>query len=244
MQLNIAFLYADLMNIYGDRGNIITLQQRCQWRGIAVTVDSPTVGDPLDTEKYDLYFFGGGQDQQQVAVSADLQRGGKGERLAVALRDGAACLSVCGGYQLLGHYYQPHQGAQLPGIGYFNATSRAEADRYIGNVVVESELFGTLVGFENHSARTYLQDETIKPLGRVVVGKGNNGRDRLEGAVYQNSIGCYLHGSVLPKNPALADWLIERALHRRYGAVQLEPLADSVERLAHDAAIIRAKQTK
>lgn len=245
MQLNIAFIYADLMNIYGDRGNIIVLKQRCNWRGIEVTVDNPTVGDVLDTDKYDLYFFGGGQDQQQVAVSADLMKDGKGQRLRAALDDGAASLSICGGYQLLGHYYQPHNGEKLPGIGFFNAISKAEADRYIGNVVVESEMFGTLVGFENHSARTYLQDESNRPLGRIVVGKGNNGQDRLEGAVFKSSIGCYLHGSVLPKNPQIADWLIERALQRKYGShVQLPPLDDSIEQSAAAAAVVRAKQTK
>ncbi len=240
--IHIAFLYADLMNIYGDRGNIISLEQRCQWRGIGVSVDKVSVGDPLDTDKYDLYFFGGGQDQQQEAVAADLQREGRGARLRQAVEDGAALLSICGGYQLLGHYYQPHAADKLPGISLFDAYSVAGPNRFIGNVVVDSPQFGRLVGFENHSARTYL-GKGLPPLGKVVVGHGNNSEDGAEGAVYKSAIGCYMHGSLLPKNPVVADWLIERALARRYGAVTLAPLDDTIEVRAHAAAVARARAT-
>ena len=240
--LHVAFLYADLMNIYGDRGNTISIEQRCKWRGIGVSVERVSVGDPLDTDKYDLYFFGGGQDQQQEAVAADLQRDGRGARLRQAVEDGAALLSVCGGYQLLGHYYQPHNADKLPGISLFDAYSVAGPTRFIGNMVVDSEQFGRLVGFENHSAHTYL-NKGLPPLGRVTVGHGNNGEDGWEGAIYKSAIGCYLHGSLLPKNPQVADWLIERALARRYGNVALPPLDDTIEAQAHDSAIERAKAT-
>lgn len=239
MQLTIGWLYPTKMNIYGDRGNVIALMRRAQWRGIASQVVEIGIGEPLPPG-IDVFFFGGGQDQEQIAVSRDLQ-GAKGEALKAAIMDGAALLAVCGGYQLLGHEYRPHEGEPLPGIGLFDLTTVAGPERFIGNVVVDSE-WGELVGFENHSGLTYL-GPGVRPLGRVRIGRGNNGKDGTEGAVYRHAIGCYLHGSLLPKNPRLADWLIAAGLRRRYGHVELPPLDDELERAAHATAVERARKT-
>lgn len=240
MKLTIGWLYAATMNIYGDRGNVIALRRRAEWRGIPAEVHEIGLGDPIPPE-VDCFFWGGGQDQEQVAVAVDMQ-GAKGEALKAAVEDGAALLAVCGGYQLLGHEYRPHDAKPLPGIGLFNMTSVAGSERFIGNVIVDSP-WGELVGFENHSGLTTLGDG-LTPMGRVRVGRGNNGRDGTEGAIYRNAVGCYLHGSLLPKNPALADWLIARALERRHGSIELPPLDDTFELTAHQSAVGRAVATR
>src|SRR4051812_2664 len=240
--LRITWLYPRLMNIYGDRGNIRTLEQRCAWRGIAVEVARVGVGDPVTAGDTDIYFFGGGQDREQIAVAADLQ-GATGDGIKRDMAEDAIALTVCGGYQLFGHYYRPYATEDLPGIGVFDAWSDAGPDRFIGNVLSETE-WGTLVGFENHSGRTFLGEGT-RPFGHVVVGHGNNGQDGTEGAVTRNAFGCYLHGSVLPKNPAFADHLIALAIRRKYGPdAALASLDDAAELAAHDAAAIRARATK
>ena len=239
MHLTIAWLYGTKMNIYGDRGNVLTLERRAQWRGITTETREIGLGDPIPPG-VDVFFFGGGQDQEQIAVSTDLQ-GSKGEALKAAVDDGAAVLAVCGGYQLLGHEYRPHDGPILPGIGLFDLVTEAGPERFIGNVVVDTP-FGELVGFENHSGLTTLGPGT-QPLGRVRVGRGNNGRDRTEGAIHKHAVGCYLHGSLLPKNPAFADWLLAAGLSRRYGPIELPPLDDSLEQAAHAAAVERAVRT-
>lgn len=240
--LRITWLYPRLMNIYGDRGNVRTLEQRCRWRGIAVTVARVGVGDSLVAGDTDLYFFGGGQDKEQIVVADDLQ-GPTGEAIKADVAQGAVALTVCGGYQLFGQYYRPYETPDLPGIGVFDAWSDAGPDRFIGNVLSETD-WGTLVGFENHSGRTFLGAGT-RPFGRVVIGHGNNGQDGTEGAVTGNAFGCYLHGALLPKNPAFADHLIALALRRTYGAdAVLPPLDDAAERRAHDAAAARARQTR
>jgi CobQ-like glutamine amidotransferase family enzyme len=236
MRLTIGWLYGSKMNIYGDRGNVMTLAQRARWRGIEAAVVEIGLGEPIPAE-VDVFFFGGGQDQEQIAVARDLQ-GAKGEALKAAVDNGAALLAVCGGYQLLGHEYRPHDAEPLPGIGLFDLTTVAGPERFIGNVVVDSE-WGALVGFENHSGLTTLGPNT-RPLGRVRIGRGNNGRDGTEGAVSHHAIGCYLHGALLPKNPALADWLIASGLSRRHGPVELSPLDDRLERTAHASALDRA----
>lgn len=239
MSLTIAWLYAREMNIYGDRGNVRTLEQRAHWRGIEATVVSAGVGDPMPDA--DIYFWGGGQDQEQVNVAHDLQ-GAKSDRLKAAVADGAAMLAICGGYQLLGHAYRPHDAPPLPGIGLFDAETVAGAERFIGNVVIASR-FGELVGFENHSGLTHL-GEGVEPLGTVKAGRGNNGQDGTEGAISGNVIGCYLHGSVLPKNPVLADWLIAAGLRRQGHDTPLPPLDDTLEIAAHTNAADRAFRTR
>ncbi|RJQ06126.1 MAG: glutamine amidotransferase [Bacillota bacterium] len=242
MRLAICHLYPDLMNLYGDRGNVITLTRRSEWRGIRADVSAVGLGEDVDFTAYDILFMGGGQDKEQKLICEDFQ-GLKGRALTQAVEDGIAFLAICGAYQLLGRYYETGCGERLPGIGLLDVETRAGKKRMIGNVVIASELGGgrprTLVGFENHSGRTYL-GARVRPLGRVCLGYGNNGEDGFEGAVYRNVVGTYLHGSVLPKNPWLADWLIARALERRYGPTSLAPLDDGLERAAHDAAIIHA----
>ncbi|MDP8907816.1 MAG: glutamine amidotransferase [Chloroflexota bacterium] len=239
-RLVIGWLYGTKMNIYGDRGNVLALAQRARWRGIAPEVREIGLREPIPDD-VDIFFFGGGQDQEQVAVSKDLQ-GEKGEQLKAAVEHGAALLSVCGGYQLLGREYRPHGAAALPGIGLFDAVSEAGPERFIGNVVVESQ-WGELVGFENHSGLTFL-GEGVKPMGRVRVGRGNNGRDATEGAIYRHAVGCYLHGALLPKNPALTDWLLAAGLRHRYGDYDLPSLDDTTETVAHRSAVSRALKTR
>lgn len=239
--LSITWLYASTMNIYGDRGNVIALRQRAAWRGIDVTVHEVGIGDPLP-ERSDIFFFGGGQDQAQIDVANDL-RGAKGEAIKAAVADGAALLSICGGYQLLGHEYRPHDAAPIPGIGLFDIVSTAGPERFIGNVLIESQ-WGELVGFENHSGLTFLGEEAA-PMGKVIVGRGNNGQDGTEGAIWKHALGCYMHGALLPKNPVLADWLIENGLRYRYGeAPTLAPLDNAFETHAHTTARGRARTTR
>jgi lipid II isoglutaminyl synthase (glutamine-hydrolysing) len=240
MKLDIAYLYPDHLNIYGDRGNILTLHRRCMWRGIEVTVTRIDLGENLDPDRYDLYFIGGGQDTQQIQVADDLQAV-KAESLRRAVENGAVFLTICGGYQLLGHYYKPHNGPELRGLSLMDAYTVAGGTRFIGNVSVERRdsqtgRTYTVVGFENHSGLTYL-GEGVEPLGKVISGNGNNGKDGTEGAVCGNLYGTYMHGSLLPKNPILADELITRALSRRQGNITLDPLPDVLETGAHDRAM-------
>ncbi len=238
MEINIACLYSDLMNIYGDRGNVLTICKRCNWRNIQVKVHEIKVGDRIDPELYDFYFIGGGQDQQQIAVSQELQK--QKSPLKEAAESGAVFLAICGGYQLLGSYYKPHDAEELKGISLLDAYTVAGNQRYIGNVTTKSTLLlknaDTLTGFENHSGLTFLEGKT-KPLGRIIVGNGNNGKDKTEGAYKNNVFGTYLHGSFLPKNPHFADHLIKLCLKKKYGAVELSEIDDAVEWKAHKKAI-------
>jgi len=235
--LRLAHLYPRLMNIYGDRGNIICLRRRCQDRGIELTVTELDLGDRLDPQDFDLIFVGGGQDREQRRVAEDLSQV-KGEVIREAVEEGAAVLAVCGGFQLFGNYYRTAAGEQLPGIGVFDAWTvhpGEQARRCIGNVAAEWE-GGTLVGFENHGGRTYL-GPGCEPLARVRAGFGNNGEDRTEGARYKTAYGTYLHGSLLPKNPRFTDHILRVALGRRHGEVELLPVDDHVEEEAHKAAL-------
>lgn len=233
MDLRICHLYPDLMSIYGDRGNVIALTQRARWRGITVEVRTHTAGEQLDPDWADLWFFGGGQDQGQDVVGADLQ-GPAGDGLRRSLANGATALTICGGYQLFGHEYIPEGAQAIPGLGLLDVRTRAGKKRFVGNVLAEAD-GGTLIGFENHSGRTYL-GPLATPLARLSVGNGNNGEDRTEGAVQGRVIGSYLHGSLLPKNPWLADRLIGWALERRHRPVALTPLDDQLEHQARDSA--------
>ena len=256
MTLNICHLYPDLMDTYGDKGNIAAIQKRCQWRVIDVNVTNITVGQSLSAFDFDLYFFGGGQDKTQTIVGRDLLK--KEQILKKAIDNRAVLLSICGGYQLLQKYFKTKTGEIIKGIGLFDAYTVGSDDRMIQNLLIEinSELeqdiknnYPTtddrlpttdLIGFENHSGKTYL-GKNLKPLGKVIKGSGNNGEDKTEGAVYKNAFGCYLHGSLLPKNPHFADYLITKALERRYGKVKLIPLNDEIEWLAHKSAINRTR---
>ena len=257
LSLTIAHLYADLMNVYADRGNIICLRQRCTWRGIDLSVRPFGIGDDLPDAGLDLVFMGGGQDGEQRLLSEDL-RARKGPVLREAADAGLPMLVVCGAYQLFGHSYRPAVGESLPGLGILDARTvhpGPEVPRCIGNVVVAwddsppvaaapagaapgSAALSTIVGFENHGGRTFL-GPTARPLGTVLAGHGNNARDGTEGAISNNVFGTYLHGSLLPKNPHFADHLLGLALARRYGVEAarraLISLDDRAERHAHHA---------
>jgi len=241
--LRLAHLYPKLMNLYGDRGNILCLRRRCQQRGIALTVDDLELGETLDPNAYDLIFIGGAQDREQRRVAEDLL-GTKAEALHRAVAEGVVLLAVCGGYQLLGRYYRPAAGEELAGVGIFDAWTEHPGPgvkRFIGNVVVRWQ-GGTLVGFENHGGRTYL-GPGARPLATVISGFGNNGRDGSEGAMQgENAFGTYLHGSLLPKNSRFADHLIAQALKRRHNEVALSPLDDALEERAHAEALGLAKK--
>ncbi len=239
MDLRIGHLYPDLMSIYGDRGNVLALTQRAKWRGIDVETRAFTAGQAWDAEWADVYFFGGGQDIGQDIVGADLQ-GEHGDQLQRAIAGGAAVFSVCGGYQLLGREYVPEVGEPIPGLGAMDVTTRAGKVRFVGNLLAETDDGRMLIGFENHSGYTTLGPKA-KPLGRVIAGHGNNGRDKTEGAVQGKLIGCYLHGSALPKNPWLADRLIGWGLARRHGEVTLDSLDDTEEYAAQRQAAEVAK---
>lgn len=238
MEVRIAHLYANLMNIYADRGNIIALVRRSEWRGVDVRVDEFGPGESPRWGEYDFFYLGGGQDREQHLVCRELAAAGAG--IVAAVEDGAVLLAICGGYQLLGNYYRTAAGETMEGVGLFKAHTVAGTKRLIGNVVVASGIGGlglTLAGFENHAGKTYL-DEGQQPLGRVLSGYGNNAEDGTEGIVYQNAIGTYLHGPLLPKNAALTDYLIETALKHRYGSgVELKPLAHALEDAAHRVAV-------
>ena len=238
MRLRIAHLYPKLMNIYGDRGNIVCLTRRCRARGIEVEVTELGPGDRLDPAAHDLIFIGGAQDREQRRVAEDL-RSVKGGPLRDAVESGTVTLAVCGGYQLFGRFYREASGAELEGLGIFDLWTvhpGPSARRLIGNVVAEWE-GETLVGFENHGGRTYL-GSGARPLAHVRSGFGNNGEDGNEGAHYRNAFGTYLHGSLLPKNPCFADHLIELALRRTHGDdLRLAPIDDRVEETAHQAAL-------
>ena len=256
--LNICHLYPDLMDTYGDRGNIIGLTKRCQWRGIETVVKSISVDDSLNPEEFDIFFFGGGQDRQQEIVGRDLPK--KAKALKESVEQGTTLLAICGGYQLLQNYFKTLEGIEIKGIGLFDAHTLGSTTRMIQNLLVEinpdlqweitknyhstinRQLSMNLIGFENHSGKTYL-GKNLKPLGKVIKGSGNNGEDGTEGAVYKNAFGCYLHGSLLPKNPHFADYLITKTLERRYGKIKLEPLDDSIEWQAHRATTARTRSS-
>jgi lipid II isoglutaminyl synthase (glutamine-hydrolysing) len=242
-RFTVGWLYSDLMNIYGDRGNVLTLTRRAQWHGFDPRVIELGRGPSEDMDEVDVFFFGGGQDREQALIYDDLRQY-KQDSLQKQVQDGAQILAVCGGYQLLGHYYQAADGARFDGIGMLDVRTEAGEKRFIGDVVVQTALEdvtpSTLVGFENHSGRTFLGDRA-RPLGKVLHGKGNNGSDGTEGAVQGNIIGTYMHGSLLPKNPRLADHIIGRAIRRR-GVASLSPLDDSAELAAHDWILQRAQR--
>jgi lipid II isoglutaminyl synthase (glutamine-hydrolysing) len=242
MELRLLALYPDQMNIYADRGNILFLAHRCEWRGIGFAYASAGPGEGFDPSEHDLIYIGGGQDRDQLMVAGDMVET-KRDSLAEAVDDGAALLAVCGGYQLLGESYQLGT-EKVEGLGLADLrTIREPGERLIGNVAIETDLGDgrrILAGFENHGGRTYLGPDA-EPLGRVVKGFGNNGKDHLEGVRRNNMIGTYLHGPLLPKNAWLADLLVALALGRRYGEVpDLQPLDDELEAAAHESARLAA----
>ncbi len=239
--LRVAHLYPRLMNIYGDRGNVLCLRRRCDARAIRFELTELSIGDRFDASAYDLIFAVGAQDREQRNVADDLLA-----TKAAAIRDAVeadvALLAVCGAYQLFGRYYRDATGAELPGAGIFDLHTEHPGEgarRCIGNIVIEWDGprgVQTVVGFENHGGRTRLGAKA-RALGRVRSGHGNNGEDEGEGAVYRSAIGSYIHGSLLPKNPALADHILTLALRRRHAGIELGPIDDRAELRAHSAAL-------
>lgn len=262
-QLTIGWLYPDLMSIYGDRGNIIALTRRCVWRGIDVVVKPITVDTTLsELRTSDMLFMGGAQDRQQTIVAKDLQK--KKRVLSQMIEDNVPGLYICGGFQFLGTYYREADGTIIDQLGVLDVyTENPGGKRLIGNIAVKLNPVisngvrnlswvphvahapqdnydaSIIIGFENHGGRTRLGKD-VKPLGKVLKGYGSNAEDKTEGAVYKNSIGTYLHGPILPKNPTLTDWLITKALERKYKtAVTLSPLDDTIAQFAHDTILKR-----
>ena len=235
MELNICHLYPDILNLYGDRGNIITMKRRLEGRGIKVNIDECSIGQPLNADKYDIFFIGGGQDFEQEVLLRDLSSG-KAQDIRTAVEEEKTFLAICGGYQMLGEYYKTWDGVQLDFIGAIGVHTIGAKERMIGNSMFRTtpESGDTVVvGFENHSGKTYLSEQ-VAPLGMMLSGNGNNGEDKTEGARYKNVFGTYSHGSLLPKNPVLCDFILQTALNHRYdGAEPLAPLDDTLELNAH-----------
>lgn len=252
-ELKIGYFYPELLNLYGDHGNILVLNKRCRWRGVSVVVSEYTIGSRLPekgSNSYpDIVFMGGGPDRSQLAIVEDLSKN-KEWFLNYALSGGVG-LFICGAYQLLGNFYEDADGNKLLGVGLFDIETRhfgKEKPRSIGNILVETEnkltfSRNTLVGFENHGGRTYL-GKNGKPLGKVLKGFGNNGDDKTEGARFNNCFGTYLHGPLLPKNPHFADMLIYKALENKYFAgVVFSNLNDSLEWRAHENQVNKLRNT-
>lgn len=240
MELNICHLYPDLLNVYGDVGNILILKDRAQKRDINVNIINISINDEFNPEEMDIVFFGGGQDYEQSIVSRDLMESKK-ENLSKYIELGKVLIAICGGYQLLGKYYIAPNGEKLEGLGILNIYTEGGQKRFIGNTIIHNESFNeTYVGFENHSGRTYIND--LNPLGKCIHGYGNNGEDGFEGCIYKNTYCTYFHGSLLSKNPELADRFLETALKLKYGKdIKLSPLDDTLEMNAKESIINRYK---
>jgi len=233
----IAHMYPDLMNLYGDRGNLICLQKRLEWLEQECEITKCFLGDELDLARTDMFFMGGGSDREQELVFQDLRK--RSEHLWQAVQDGLPALCICGAYQLLGEFYKAADGTIMPGLAFFQLHTVAEPGRLIGNILIEADIAGSrtsLVGFENHGGRTYLNDPELKPLGKVLSGFGNNGKDKTEGLLFRNLVGSYLHGPLLPKNPALADFFIQAMAQRRGIAIDTG-LDDTIENVAHQQVV-------
>jgi CobQ-like glutamine amidotransferase family enzyme len=225
MKIKIGHLYPDLLNLYGDRGNIQCMKKRCEWRGIEAEVQEFQIMDKIDFSDLDIVLLGGGSDREQMLVCEKLKTI-KCEFNDYVVDNGVV-IAVCGGYQLLGHYYDTDQG-RIEGLSLVDLYTEQGSPRLISNIVIENALFDMpIVGFENHGGRTYIGDN--KPLGNVLFGHGNNGTDGAEGVLYKNVVGTYLHGPLLPKNPQVCDYLIKNALERKYGKSELQPLDDRQE---------------
>jgi len=236
--LTVCHLYPDLLNLYGDRGNVLAFMRRCSWRGLPVQVREVKLGGTVEFAEYDFLFIGGGSDREQALMAEDLKN--RVDALRMAVDNGLVVLAICGGYQLLGRYYRTSQGREIPGLGLLDFYTEAGDKRLIGNVVLEAELYGKktkLVGFENHGGKTFINGH--KPLGSVLYGHGNNGQDGREGARYKNVFCSYLHGPLLPRNPILTDYLITLALERKGYPSKLNALDDELENLANQAMVDR-----
>ena len=233
--LRICHLYPDLLNLYGDRGNVLCMQRRLEWRGMQANIVPVPIGVKLAAKDCDLLFIGGGQDFEQEVLLRDLSSG-KAQDIRTAVEEEKTFLAICGGYQMLGEYYKTWDGVQLDFIGAIGVHTIGAKERMIGNYMFRTTPESgdmVVVGFENHSGKTYLSEQ-VAPLGMMLSGNGNNGEDKTEGARYKNVFGTYSHGSLLPKNPVLCDFILQTALNHRYdGAEPLAPLDDTLELNAH-----------
>lgn len=238
MEINICHLYPDLLNLYGDIGNILILKYRAEKRNIKVNIYNISLNDTFDDSLYDIVLFGGGQDYEQSIVADDLTKN-KLNTITNYIQNGKVFLSICGGYQLLGKYYTTPDGEKLIGLGILDLYTEGGNTRFIGNTIIKNEEFNeTYVGFENHSGRTHIG--SLKPLGKVIKGYGNNGTDGYEGCIYKNTYCTYFHGPILSKNPELADRLIKSALKNKYNKeFELQPLNDTLEIKAKNKMISR-----
>ncbi len=230
MIIKIAHLYPDLLNLYGDSGNVLCLQKRLMWRNIECKTDLLYADSYFDLNNYDIVFIGGGQDFEQRLVLKSLSKG-VADNLQSAIENEVCVLAVCGGFQLLGKYYQTNKGDVLNFTGILDFYTVGKSKRLIGNYIFKTEEKIRIMGFENHSGRTYLS-KNLKPLGKVLMGCGNNGKDGTEGVRYKNTFGTYCHGPILPKNPDFADLIIENALLRKYGKAELSPIDNTMEIIA------------
>lgn len=227
MMIRIAHLYPDMLNLYGDRGNIIALTERMKARNIDVVTDQITMGRSFNSDDYDILFVGGGQDFEQDVLLDDLKKG-KDLEIKRAIENSKVFLAICGGYQMLGKYYKTYDGKMLEYMGALDFYTEGKEERMIGNYAFKTKEGIEVVGFENHSGRTYL-GKNVEPLGKMIKGYGNNGEDGTEGVRYKNTFGTYSHGPVLPKNSQLADLLISKAVENKYGKTDLAPLDDTLE---------------
>ena len=227
MIIKIAHLYPDMLNLYGDRGNIIALKNRMERRGIEVKVDKITMGQSFNSDDYDILFVGGGQDFEQDVLLDDLKKG-KDKEIKRAVENSKVFLAICGGFQMLGKYYKKYDGKMLEYLGILDFYTQGKEERLIGNYAFKTKEGIEIVGFENHSGRTYLGKD-LQPLGKVIKGYGNNGEDGTEGVRYKNTFGTYSHGPILPKNSKFADLLISLAVKNKYGDAELKPLDDELE---------------
>lgn len=226
MIIRIAHLYPDMLNLYGDRGNIIALTERMKARNIDVVTDQITMGKSFNSDDYDILFVGGGQDFEQDVLLDDLKKG-KDIEIKRAIENSKVFLAICGGYQMLGKYYKTYDGKMLEYMGALDFYTEGKEERMIGNYAFKTKEGIEVVGFENHSGRTYL-GKNVEPLGKMIKGYGNNGEDGTEGVRYKNTFGTYSHGPVLPKNSQLADLLIAKAVENKYGKADLAPLDDTL----------------
>ena len=231
-ELVVAQLYPRDMNIYGDNGNVLAVLRRAEKHGLSVRKITVNPGDKMPTD-VDIVIGGGGQDSGQTRVHEDLLA--KQAQLRDLAESGTPMLMICGLYQLFGHWFRTHTGEEMAGISVLDVTTSAEEKRLIGNIVTESALFGEIIGYENHSGQTFLGEKST-PLGRVLVGEGNNAKDDTEGARSHNVIGTYLHGSLLPKNPAITDFLISTAATRRFGEFESAVIDDALVERARESA--------
>ena len=238
-RLRLCHLYPDLLNLYGDRGNVLALKRRAQWRGMDLEIEQISMGEKFDEDRYDLVFLGGGQDAEQNIIRTDFVSG-KGDAVKRAVEKNKVFLCICGGYQMMGTFYEEHDGTRIDCLGAISVHTIGIENRFIGDTVYACPFLSgskILYGFENHSGRTYL-GSGVKPLAQVISGAGNNGEDGFEGAIYRNVYCTYSHGSFLPKNPRMTDHLLLCAGKEKWGEeFALADLSDEMEEFARSSLL-------